>query len=1284
MSPSQSLSSSRCPARSVSASALVGLLVAALAACSEPKPADGLLPPAATLATAPQGAINVPPDSAFYPYRCTGANAGDTAGDPVTGNRERDLVGDTFFPAFYRAADATDVFFRMRIDINPLKNNGVDLQVSSWDVLVDTDGNLNTYEFMLTADGNMAGTKVRWVRNSIQEPNNPRDPANDNPATDMLADFTPATDYYSVKLATDGSNFKGDPDYFVTVRIPKATLRMAGLNLNNSFVVWGGTNAQNYSLNADFGCYVGIPPNLDVAAPEPGPLDPAGTPDAINDTATTPEDTPVTTPVLANDIGLRDTPVSVAITMPPTSGSATVVDNTVRYTPVANFHGTVTYMYRVTDSDGQHDSAVVTVTVTPVNNPPTLVDDTVTVAEDSGATWMSVLSNDSSAPDTGETLTVTAVTQPPLGGTASLVGRGVRFTPAPDFNGTVTFTYSVSDGNGGTATARVIVTVTPVNDPPAGGADAFFVAANSGTTVLDVLANDSSAPDGFETLTVSAVTQPVSGGTVSVAPDGSGVQFTPSPGFSGAVSFTYTVVDGNGGSDVVTVTVSSINNPPDAVSDRVTVAEDSGATGVNVLANDSTPDVGETLSVTAVVPLSSGGTVTLSEGVVTFTPAPNFHGTVTFSYTISDGNGGFDTDTVTVTVTPVNDPPTAVADTSTVNENGGPTVIHVLANDSSAPDGPETLTVTAVTQPTQGGAVTLADEGVRFTPALEFHGTVTFTYTVSDGNGGSAAGTVTVRVIKRPTAVNDRLTVAEDSGPTAVNVLANDTTGEASETLVVASVTQPAQGGTVSLANGVVSFTPAPDFHGTVTFSYVLSGGSGPTATGTATVTVTPVNDPPGGVQDMFPVAANNGPTPLDVLANDSSAPDVGETLTVSAVSQPYNGGTVSIAPGGTGVVFIPAAGFSLPVSFTYTVSDGNGGFTPVTVDVNPGNTPASGVVHTVAEDSGPTVIELVESDTHMGQALTVTSVTQPAQGGTVSLVNRVVSFTPAPDFHGTVTFSYELSGGSGPTAIGTATVTVTPVNDPPSGVQDTFLVAANNGPTPLDVLANDSSAPDVGETLALLGVTQPAAGGTVTVSPDYSVVVFTPKPYFPDQVTFTYTVADGNGGTATVAVAVSVGAVDSDGDGLTDDREVGWGTHVSNADTDGDRLSDGLELGLTEPQGNDTGSSWFTPDADPSTTTDPLNPDSDGDGLEDGIEDANHDGRLDGPETDPNDPDTDQGGLNDGEEVSAGKKPRDSSDDMAVADRGCAATSTGALLPLVLLLVLPLLRRVRASGTYG
>lgn len=439
----------------------VGLLAVVWAACSEAPFVESPEANLPALATGRQGLIPIPKDSAFYPYRCGGAPSGDVFGDPVPSNRERDVVGDATHPAFFRATDANAVFFRMRVDVTPLHENGVDLLPSSWDVLVNADSNLSTYEYMLTADGNMSGTHVRWVRNSIQEPGNPRDRAVDVPV-DMLGDFTPATDYYSVKAASDGSKFNGDADFFITLVLPRETLTATGINLHDNRVVWGGTNAQNYSLDADFGCFKGIPGTLSAAATDPASLDPAGAPDASLDTLIVDEDSAVTAAVLSNDVGLRDTPLTVTIAQPPASGTLEVKgDNTVKFTPAAQFNGTITYTYRVTDAEGDTDTADVIVTVNPVNDPPTGVADTFTVAGNSGPVPLAVLANDTSAPDSGETLIVTELTQP-ANGTVSVGAGGtyVDFTPAHGFVGTVTFTYTLSDSRGGFASVPVTVNVT--------------------------------------------------------------------------------------------------------------------------------------------------------------------------------------------------------------------------------------------------------------------------------------------------------------------------------------------------------------------------------------------------------------------------------------------------------------------------------------------------------------------------------------------------------------------------------------------------------------------------------------------------------------------------------------------------------------------------------------------------------------------------------------------------------------------------------------------------------
>jgi len=527
-----------------------------------------------------------------------------------------------------------------------------------------------------------------------------------------------------------------------------------------------------------------------------------------------------------------------------TTGPTISATGQLTYTPAANANGSATVTVRLRDdggidNGGSDTSAPQTfvITVTPVNDLPTARNDFPNATEDGGTVVLDLLTNDTFSPDAGEALTVVSVGSA-TNGTAKLVGGVVSYTPAPNFTGVDSFTYTVSDGNGSTANAIVRVVVAPVNDAPTAANDTLTVAEDAAATVVPVVANDSPAPDLGEMLTVVSFT-PASHGTVALV--GGAVSYTPAPNFTGTDSFTYTVSDGNGGTATATVAVSvtPANDAPAAVGDTLTVGEDAAAVVADVLTNDTfAPDLGETLTVVSVGP-ASHGTVALVGGAVSYTPAPNFTGTDSFTYTVSDGNGSSATATVAVTVTAVNDPPVAVDDAAVAVEDGAGVVVAVLANDTSGPEAGEALTVTAVTPPANG-TVGLVAGGVRYTPAADFSGRDTFTYTVADGNGGTATATVTVfvtPVADPPTAVADAFTLRLGAPATTLAVLANDAAGpDAGAPLLVTAVTQPTAGGVAAVAPGgaAVVFTPATGFVGTATFAYTIGG----TATAGVTVTV--------------------------------------------------------------------------------------------------------------------------------------------------------------------------------------------------------------------------------------------------------------------------------------------------------------------------------------------------------------------------------------------------------------------------------------------------------------
>ncbi|MEW8505220.1 MAG: Ig-like domain-containing protein, partial [Candidatus Thiodiazotropha sp.] len=301
-------------------------------------------------------------------------------------------------------------------------------------------------------------------------------------------------------------------------------------------------------------------------------------PVATDDTVGTNEDTPVTVDVLPNDSDPDGDTLTVVSVTQGANGSVAIdpVSGNPIYTPNADFNGTDTFTYSVDDGNGGTDTATVTVTVGAVNDAPVASDDSVGTNEDTPVT-VDVLPNDSD-PD-GDTLTVVSVTQG-ANGTVVIdpISGNPVYTPNADFNGTDTFTYTVDDGNGGTDTATVTVTVGAVNDAPVATDDT--VGTNEDTPVtVDVLPNDSD-PDG-DTLTVVSVTQGTNG-TVSIDPVSGNPVYTPNADFNGTDTFTYTVDDGNGGSDTatVTVTVDPVNDLPEITPATAVVSEEGLADGL--------------------------------------------------------------------------------------------------------------------------------------------------------------------------------------------------------------------------------------------------------------------------------------------------------------------------------------------------------------------------------------------------------------------------------------------------------------------------------------------------------------------------------------------------------------------------------------------------------------------------------------------------------------------------------------------------------------------------------
>ncbi|KIZ01835.1 hypothetical protein MNEG_6122 [Monoraphidium neglectum] len=346
-------------------------------------------------------------------------------------------------------------------------------------------------------------------------------------------------------------------------------------------------------------------------------------------------------------------------------------------------------------------------------------------------------------------LTIISNTQPSVGTVVVKPDGSFVYTPPAGFSGAATFTYTVQDTGGNKATATVTILVpAPPTPPPAAGqvtatADLYTCAYNGQLTTAagSLLGNDASSLGG--PLTVVGSSQPTVG-TLTVNPDGS-FTYQPPAGYSGTVTFTYTVRDAAGNLATATATVAIVVPPPPPGGNpapAVTATNDfytcpyNGALNTlasgSVLSND-VQSSGGILTVASNTNPAHGTVVMQPDGSFVYTPNAGFNGTDTFTYTAKSAAGDTATATVTINVPAQPNPAPAVgvvtagSDAYNCTYNGSLTTAagSLLANDASSLGG--ALTVVSNTQPSVGTVVVNADGSFVFTPPGGFSGNATFT-----------------------------------------------------------------------------------------------------------------------------------------------------------------------------------------------------------------------------------------------------------------------------------------------------------------------------------------------------------------------------------------------------------------------------------------------------------------------------------------------------------------------------------------------------------------------------
>ncbi|WP_162848520.1 Ig-like domain-containing protein [Paenibacillus nanensis] len=695
----------------------------------------------------------------------------------------------------------------------------------------------------------------------------------------------------------------------------------------------------------------------------------------------------------------------------------------VTYTPKAGFSGTDTFTYTVIDNASQTSTAA-TVTIT-VNGKPAAEPVTGTVTNENTDTVITLGGTDDHTAEQDLVYSLSSTTTE-QGGTLTQDENEpwkITYTPAKDFTGTDTFSYTVTDEDGLTS-ATVTVTVT-VNAPPTVEDDSVITKPGQAVTITLDVADDLTAVNDLS-YNVPATTG--HGTLVQDQTDKNKWVYTPANGFSGTDTFMYEVTDAHGLKAEATITV-QVDGAPTAQPKQGKVNA-GGSVTITLEGSDDLTAAGD-LVYNVPATTTEGGTLTqdpANPAKVTYTPKAGFSGTDTFTYTVTD-NASQTSTAATVTIT-VNGKPAAEPVTGTVTNENTDTVITLGGTDDHTAEQDLVYSLSSTTTE-QGGTLT-QDENepwkITYTPAEDFTGTDTFSYTVTDEDGlTSATVTVTVTVNAPPTAEDDSVITKPGQAVTITLDVADDLTAVNDLSYNVPATTSHGTLVQDQTDKNKWVYTPANGFSGTDTFTYEVTDAHGLKTEATITVQVdgAPTAQPKQG-------KVNAGGSITITLEGSDDLTLAGD-LVYNVPAATTEGGTLTPDPENPAkVVYTPKAGFSGTDTFTYTVTD-NASQTStaatVTITVN-GKPTAEPVTGTVTNENTDTVITLGGTDDHTSEQDLVYSLSSNTteQGGTLTQDENEpwkITYTPAKDFTGADTFSYTVTDEDGLTSA-TVTVTVT------------------------------------------------------------------------------------------------------------------------------------------------------------------------------------------------------------------------------------------------------------------
>ena len=694
------------------------------------------------------------------------------------------------------------------------------------------------------------------------------------------------------------------------------------------------------------------------------------------------------------------------------------------FTPNENYFGLTNLSYDLTDESGNINSYNFTIAINPINDAPILNLVEANLNEDS-TIEIDVLAEVTDIEDGNLTNLEIGIAK--YGKTELTSDNKIKYTPNPDYFGTDSFEYSVTDSEGLTTTRTLNVIINNIEDIPIIVDELNIKSAEDQSIAIDI--NDHAFDGDGDELIIIEATNPANG-AVTIE-NNNQLIYTPNANYNGTDSFDYVISDGKTElTKTINLEISSENDAPIVISSEVSVNED-GAVIIDIL-RDVIDSDGDNVAIES-ISNPTNGAAEIFDNKIVYIPKENFNGSDSLIYTISDGNGGIVTKKLDININSVNDAPILEIINGDLREDEILT-INVLKGAIDVEN--DELTIIDIKNITNGHA-TIVNNEIIYIPDQNYHGTASFDYIVTDGvNNIEKTLNINIESVNDlPIAILSESTVNEDS---SVNIdvlsFSSDVDGDI---LTISGITNPTNGSAL-IENDQIIYTPNADYFGYDSFDYLISDGNGGIISKTLNLTINNVNDAPEITIEGIVNINEDNEARINILehANDID----GDDLSLISANNAING---TLTLDGGEIIYTPDQNYFGSENITYTVSDGVAEVTKeLTINIASVNdNPLANNDQITTFEDNSVIIDLLANDNDVedGQLKRENILLGGALYGTVFLnENNQVIYTPNQDYFGTDSFIYAVKDSNRAFSnIATANINIEGVNDAPIVVND-------------------------------------------------------------------------------------------------------------------------------------------------------------------------------------------------------------------------------------------------------